>query len=342
MMLMDAHVGLITLYTTMQLGHSGGMIELDLNQIGRFADLLPKLPSVKPFDFCGEAAGTLFPKQGHPGALSAFFFTTAHQFGFWSLDGTRYNRPMIAQAGGVDRKGSDFLFFCTQRALNADPDFFRPEKLVELSGTDVDKLFHDDNGRNPLPMWAEHKNIIYEYADWFVEQKTSPEQLLVRANKARKPLKWFLDQLREIPGYREDPLQKKSMLLAVILENRPEHFLKVIDPKHAVPIIDYHLQRSALRTGLVKITDDNLRRKLVSRTQISKELEGEVRKATYQAIEKLVEVSGLSVAAIDYFFFTNRTRCPEMSEPKCEQCPVKAICNRDTTLFQPVFRTTFY
>lgn len=318
------------------------MIEINRNQIARFADFLPTLPSIQPFDFCGPAAGVLFPKEHQPGALSAFFFNAAHQFGFWSLDGTRYGRPMIAQAGGVDRKGSDFLFYCTQRALNADPEFFRPEKLAAMSPRDIDRMFYDDLGRNPLPMWPEHKNMVYEYADWMLDNKNSPEQVLSKANKARKPLKWFLETLREIPGYREDPLQKKAMLLAVILENRPEKFLKVSDPESAVPIIDYHLQRSALRTGLVTVTDDNLRRKLIARTLLSKELEGEVRKATYEAIARLVAVSGLSVAAIDYFFFTNRTRCPEMSEPKCEQCPVKAICARETSLFQPVFRTTFY
>ncbi|MCB1070509.1 MAG: hypothetical protein H7A43_00715 [Verrucomicrobia bacterium] len=318
------------------------MIQIDENQIDRFAELLPTLPSLKPFDFCGADEGVLFPPKAHPGALNAFFFNAAHQFGFWFLQDNHYTRPMITQAGGVYRKGSDFLFYCTQRALKSDPDFFRPERLAALRPREIDRLFHDDHRRNPLPMWPEHKRILYEYADWFVEQATTPDLLVAKANHTRKPLKFFLDALREIPGYREDPLQKKSMLLAVILENRPERFLRVSDPESAVPIIDYHLQRSALRTGLVTLTDEKLRSRLVARACVDKETENAIRRATYQAMEKLVAKSGLSVAAIDYFFFTNRTRCPEMTEPACASCPVNAICKQDTPLFQPVFRTTHY
>jgi len=318
------------------------MITVNQSQVDAFAAFLPTLLAVKPFDFCGEAEGVLFPRKNSPGTIDAFFFNAAHQFGFWFLDGNKYSGPMISQVGGIDRKGSDYLFYCTQRALNRDPDFFKPEKLVEMNAADCDAIFHNDAGRNPLPMWAEHRNFIYEYADWFAENKTTPEQIVFKANKARKPLKYFLEQLRAIPGYREDPLQKKSMLLAVILENRPEHFLKVTDPETAVPIIDYHLQRSALRTGLISLGDDNLNKRLQSRVQVSKETEGEIRKAVYQAIEELVKKSGLSVAAVDYFFFTNRTRCPEMSEPKCAECPVRSICKKETGLFQPVFRTTYY
>ena len=67
-----------------------------------------------------------------------------------------------------------------------------------------------------------------------------------------------------------------------------------------------------------------------------------VREATFQAIKNLVKRSGLSVAVIDYFFFTNRTRCPEMTEPDCPSCALDSVCAHRKELFQPVLRTTFY
>ena len=137
-------------------------------------------------------------------------------------------------------------------------------------------------------------------------------------------------------------MQKKAMLLAIALENRPEKFLPVRDPESAVPIIDYHLQRSALRTGLVRVGDEELQQKLLRRELLREEEEGAVREATYEAIGKLMDRSGLSAAAVDWFFFQNRTRCPEMTEPDCPACPVEAICARETKLFQPVWRTTAY
>jgi hypothetical protein len=206
----------------------------------------------------------------------------------------------------------------------------------------VAALFRDDAGANPLPMWPEHLALIRGYAAWFAARNVAPAGVLQRAQAAPKPLFALLGSLAEIPGYAEDPLQKKAMLLAIVLENRPERFLRVTDPESAVPIIDYHLQRSALRTGLVRVEDPVLRRKLVARELLSWTEEELIRAATYDAVGRLMARTGLSAAAVDWFFFQNRTRCPETSEPDCPACPVQAICARETKLFQPVFRTTAY
>jgi hypothetical protein len=211
-----------------------------------------------------------------------------------------------------------------------------------MSDGELDALFHSDKGTNPLPMWADHLDLTRGYADWFVRRGLTPADVVRNATAQAKPLGALLAACREIPGYAEDPMEKKAMLLAIVLENRPEKFLPVPDPESAVPIIDYHLQRSALRTGLVRVDDADLRRKLVNRELLREEEEGAVREATYEAIRRLMDRSGLSAAAVDWFFFQNRTRCPEMTEPDCPACPVQAICARETALFQPVWRTTAY
>lgn len=315
---------------------------IDRDQIRRFAAYMRDLESVRPFDFCGQAAGVLFPEVDQPGALEAFFFNASHQFGFWYLEHDRYARPMIAPAGGVRRKGSDFVAFCIQRSLNHDESFFLPEHLAGLSDEACSAIFHDDDGSNPLPMWPEHLAIIRGYARWFLDNHTSPAEVLEGSNRNKKPLNALLAQLSVIPGYCEDPLLKKAMLLATILENRPEKFLRVSDPQSATPIVDYHIQRSALRTGLIRITDSALSAKIVARMRLEEREEQVIRQATYDAMLELIRESGLSAAAIDYFFFTSRTRCPEMTEPECEVCPVQSICARQTALFQPVIRTTCY
>lgn len=323
-----------------QPSESKGLVTPNADQIKAFAEWMPTLGQVQPFSFHGIPE--LFPAVGQSGTLESFFLNAAHQFGFWTSQDGRYDQPMIATVDGVARKGSDYLFYCFQRALNADPEVFLPHRLAEMSVSELDRLFHDDTGRNPLPMWDEHAELIRAYASWFVERNQTPADLLALANASERPLQTFLELVGQVPGYAEDPLRKKLMLLAVILENRPEKFLHVSDPESAVPIIDYHLQRSALRTGLVDVQDAALRDKLIAREEVSADAEEAVRTATYAAIADLVEQSGLSVAAVDYFFFTNRTRCPEMTEPKCAECPVQTICKQRKELFQPVFRTTAY
>ena len=317
-------------------------LSIDDCQIDAFAAHLKQAAGVQPFDFCARSAGFIYPERDRPGALETFFFACAHQFGFWTLAGNRWDKPMIAKLDGRDLKGSDFLFRACTRACQRDPCAFAPAALAAMSNGQLADLFLADDGTNPLPMWPEHLALIRGYAQEFVARNQEPADVLRRAAAAPKPLYALLTALAEIPGYAEDPLQKKAMLLAIVLENRPERFLKVSDPESAVPIIDYHLQRSALRTGLVRVEDPALRKKLAARVLLSQAEEEWIRAATYEAIEKLIARSGLSAAAVDWFFFQNRTRCPETTEPDCPACPVQPFCARETRLFQPVFRTTAY
>lgn len=67
-----------------------------------------------------------------------------------------------------------------------------------------------------------------------------------------------------------------------------------------------------------------------------------VRSATYAAIAQLVALSGKSMAAVDWFFFNARTRCPEMSVPECSACQLDSVCGHHKEMFQPVLRTAFY
>ena len=295
-----------------------------------------------PFDFCSLSEGFVYPERGRPGVLEVFFFSCRHQFGFWTLRGDRWEAPMIAPLDGRKLKGSDFLFRAVTRAWQRDAEVFQPRRLAASSDAELDRMFWSDEGRNPLPMWPEHLALIRGYAAWFLERRLSPADVLAEAASQEKPLRALLETCREIPGYAEDPMQKKAMLLAIVLENRPEKFLPVRDPESAVPIIDYHLQRSALRTGLVRVKDEGLEKKLLHRELLLADEEVVVREATYQTIARLMERSGLSAAAVDWFFFQNRTRCPETTEPDCPACPVQKICARETKLFQPVLRTTAY
>jgi hypothetical protein len=144
-----------------------------------------------------------------------------------------------------------------------------------------------------------------------------------------------------VGGYKEDPLRKKSALLALILRERPERFLPAQDDD-VPPIIDYHVQRSLLRLGIVEVSDAALRARLVARQAITAAEEAAVRRAAFRAMRELRGQSGRSMAACDYFLFQMRHRCPEMQEPECTVCPADPACAHRKELFQPVLRTTFY
>jgi len=135
----------------------------------------------------------------------------------------------------------------------------------------------------------------------------------------------------------------EANLLALILIERPEHFLCISEDEEIQPITDYHSMRFSLRTGLVDITDIFLRQKIANRELVTIEEEWAIRHACYVAVQRLIDVSGLSGGAVDNVTFSyTRKHCPEMTESVCEMCAMDPACAHRKELFQPVIRTTFY
>ena len=131
-----------------------------------------------------------------------------------------------------------------------------------------------------------------------------------KALASAQPLQTFLVTLDQIGGYKEDPLRKKSSLLAMILNQRPENFLPLRNDEQVAPVIDYHALRSCLRIGLIDVIDEELRNKLTNRQIVSPAEEWAVRYAAYRAIEQVAALSGKSTGAVDWFFFRRAQTLP--------------------------------
>ena len=307
-------------------------------QVARIASLIASLPDVIAFDFTGET----FPPIHHPAARDCFFAATLQQFGFWSDDGTRYAEPYIAPLNGHAHKGSDYLFGVYMRLLQNDAQALTPARHAALTQREFENWYRDDDGNAQMPALDLHFELARAYGRDMQALGWTTRAILERANASDKPLQTFLQMLDQVGGYKEDPLRKKATLLAIILQQRPEKFLRVNPNEIVAPIIDYHLMRSCLRTGLIRVDDNALYAKLARREIISPDEEWAVRSAAYDAIVQVQKLSGKSMGAVDWFFFNARRRCPEMTEPDCARCEVDAVCAHEKNLFQPVLRTTFY
>jgi hypothetical protein len=240
-------------------------------------------------------------------------------------------------------KGSAYLFRAFRRPLESDPDFYTPQRQAVLTRTDMVKLFKADDGSDPMPALDLHLEMAQRYgADMLALGKT-PQQILASAQRSSMPLHALLEELDKISGYKEDPLRKKSNLLALVLNQRPEHFLRFGDGEAVPPVIDYHTMRGCLRMGLIDLLDEGLKEKIAARKIVTADEEWAIRYACYLAVEEVVRVSGKSLGAVDWFFFAySRQHCPEMTLPVCAECAVNPVCAHRLELFQPVLRTTFY
>jgi hypothetical protein len=200
----------------------------------------------------------------------------------------------------------------------------------------------DDSGRDPFPDPALCIGLAQAYGRTMAALGCTAGDLVATAASTPWPMRSLLTLLDHVGGYREDPLRKKSALLGVILRQRPERFLPAAPHDDAPPIVDYHVQRSCLRTGMVAIDDDRLRDRVVDRRVLDPDEEWAVRRATFDAVTALRERSGREMGTVDWFLFQMRHRCPEATVPDCGSCPADPACAHRIELFQPVLRTTAY
>jgi hypothetical protein len=314
-------------------------VRVNDERVPQVAEKISTLSEVSPFPFVGPQ----YPSVGHPKALDYFFAATLQQFSFWSERNDRYYRPLIAKIGGVELKGSDYLWSALNRRLEQDPDFCSPERQANLGREELLAVFRADDGDDPMPALDLHLEQARHYGRDMLALGLTPQAVVQKALASAQPLRTFLVTLDQIGGYKQDPLRKKSQLLALILNCRPEAFLPLRNDEQVAPVMDYHLMRSCLRVGLIDVLDEELKSKLINRQIVSAAEEWAVRYAAYRTMEQVVALSGKSAGAVDVFFFTNaRKRCPEMTEPECGFCPLDPVCAHRKGFFQPVLRTCFY
>ena len=310
---------------------------VDLERVQTVGSSLQVAAKRSALTFCASP----FTELDDPLALEVLTIATAHQYGFWTGTDQGYGGPMWATIDGVRRKGSDFIWHAFTKAATADPTVVDADRLA-AEPLLFDEMCVDDDGVCPIPDAGSHRVVQQAYGAT-IGRLGGIRSVIDRANASEDPLATLLDTLSAIPGYGEDPLAKKANLLALILANRPEHFLHLDDPGSIAPIADYHNIRTLLRTGCVRVADPGLRQILEDRSWTDAVGEASVRSASYEAINALCDASELNVGEVDGFLFTlGRSLCLETEDPNCGECPIEESCALHTELFQPIFRTTAY
>ena len=336
-------------------------IMIDEARLKAVAELLKKKPpSTEPLNFYSMKTSDgkeivlsdMYPAIGHPRTLDYFFLGVLQDYGFWLDHHDGYKSPFYATltTHGKPHKGSDALWKCLKKAFDRDPDAFTPERLAEMKIEDFSELFASELGPVAFPRMEERFKLARKYAQFLLYWHTSPEIIVEDAECVRINLKdasalyFFLEHMKAIPGFGQDPLMKKAQLLAMALANRPEKFLD-ISPRDTnwKPMLDYHLMRVALRLGIV-VVDGGAEFWLWKRKWVKPEIEAEIREMCFTAIRRIRELSGVTNDKIDIVFWMARKYCPEMTEPECGKCHFEPVCGKHTELFQPVGlpRTNYY
>lgn len=339
---MVSHVGPTALWANDAPPHPpvDSRADVDTEAVERLASRVASLEGLDGFAF----TGSLFPDVGDADAVAWFTAATLQQFGFWhtTADGTQYSHPMIATIDGHQRKGSDYLWAHYLRWSQRDAGLLSPAGQASITTTVWTTAAADDEGNDPYPHSGQCVALANAYGNTLLALGASAADLVAAAADTSRPMRSLLRLLDHVGGYREDPLRKKAALLGVILRQRPEQWITDVDGDDAPPIIDYHVQRTCLRTGMVRVDNEQLAQRLADRRSLDAADEEAVRRAAFAAVALLAERSARPMGTVDWFLFQMRHRCPEMNAPNCTECPALGACEQRVDLFQPVRRTTFY
>ncbi|ADG90508.1 hypothetical protein [Thermosphaera aggregans] len=240
-------------------------------------------------------------------------------------------------------KGADLLYRLGKKKFDENPDFFTPEHLSKINKEDVEKWLSAGNAR---PVDIELRTyLLRDLGVKLIKLYDGKISSLLEATSSRlhgdgiNP--GLADLLRVFRAY-EDPVEKKSMLLAKIL-----YFRELFNPldKPYIPV-DNHLTRIALRTGMVVISG-RLWNNIVNMREVTASDDILIRLTVREAYGLLSEKSGLSVWELDdHFWIHGRTICTRSEQPLCEKCMFKGFCrarkNNAFMVYEHIYYNTWY
>ncbi|MBS7644153.1 hypothetical protein KEJ26_06240 [Candidatus Bathyarchaeota archaeon] len=245
-------------------------------------------------------------------------------------------RGLEGSLDGVHRRGSDYLYYALKRQWDRNPDLFSPSSIAHLSIQEFRSWFSPDgNPKNCLIKRAEERarllrdcgaKLLQYYGGRVTAIFDKSAGYLLRSNG-----KGLIDLLKIFEAY-SDPLRKKIMVLLFLLY--VEGLFQVKDPESLALGIDYHLQRIALRSGIISLKSPELAQKLKLRRFVTKTEESEIRLACLKAYNLIANISGIYPLDLDAVFWQIGRNCCHYDHPPI--CGGRPCVIRDCTLLRDI------
>jgi hypothetical protein len=323
-------------------GHySGELAAVDDEAVARMAASLraredfskPTRPAAWDEELFWNASGT-------PEERSQFFaIGNAINFRFWERkdDGT-----LLRSSGIIDGQrhdGAMYMWRALRRSLDNGLPILNAGFLAALSEAEFDDMFADDDGHNPLDVGADER--IANLRDLGeVLQAQWGGQFFNVVGAAHGSLTEFARLSSTMRAF-DDPIFKLASLNSIMLSGSGVSAFR----DQALPAIDYHLVRHALRQGMVKPSTE-IAAKLIA-GELLTESEGQaLRDASLDAYLRLSERTGLSGEVLDNKYWFNRRNCgdpPVCTNPEtAAQCPFLDACPRHVEFGLPLELTRYY
>jgi len=297
--------------------------------------------------------------ESQENALRLFFYYMAINYD---------TRGISGYVNGRYYRGSEYLYHVMRRQIEANPQAFNADAMVSLTLESFKNWFGGPEFcevRRPeerITLLRNAAEVLLRRYEGNVSNLLEESQGFIEGERGLKR------RLSEIKAF-DDPLAKKTMVLLLFLHY--EGLFRIRDPENVTVGIDYHLQRIALRSGIVEVVDDRLERKLKLRRFVSNEAHHKIRKVCLGAYMLIGQRLKWCMIDVDQLFWQIGRNCclythpPFCGERVCEnkfctlvensnyqcggggKCPLDGACkasldNRYVRFFEPKVITYYY
>jgi hypothetical protein len=336
-------------------------LAVDDAQVARLADSLSR------FDFTFDRfdEGLLYPPvTDDPGRVANYFFFVV------AIDHRtqRESQKYSGLVDGVSLHGSELLWALAQRRYDSDPSFFTGESMAKVTAAEIADTFRVQSpytvdiggpGERAALLRDAGGTLARDFRGSSLDLVNRSNGFLVNFDETG-----LLQLLKRFEAY-SDPVSKKSFLLVKFLERRG--FLEIKDPVNVHVPVDNVLQRVALRTGIVRIVDSRLERRIRACEPITSREDIAIRRAVSSAFDVLSAALRMNPTKVDDIFWEfGRIHCtvqnpycnatPADAAPRVNRlisggptntCPFGQTCHgfrnpEVWALKEPVYETTFY
>ncbi len=284
------------------------MIVVDEFQCARVADRLDAV-QVNPDEFLVRAETSEEKRR----EANLWFFLVAICQSTRTLQGT---------LEGQWYRGWDYMAHAARRALRSDPETFTAARLVNISDEELRSLFSDDGVaehstfdriEERMAQWHDASQVLLDHYEGDVMVLYEAAGRRLRDTSPQHP--GILARLSETAAY-SDPVEKKSFLFTMFAQRCGAWEIR--DLENLKVAIDYHIMRIALRSGMVRVQDAALERRLKARQPVTAEEDNLVREAVRQACDVTVRRSRHSIFDVDnILWMMGRNCCFYDHEPFC-------------------------
>lgn len=241
---------------------------------------------------------------------------------------SRPNRPYEGYVDGMLFHGADLLYRLGVKKLEEDPAFFDAESLAKITAKDVIDWLSVRGEKIASPPDPDVRAMLLrDLGLKILRLYDGDPYLIITTSKGflKSQGSGFIEILRVFLAY-NDPVEKKSYLLAKFLERRG--VLAILDNHNKEVPVDNHLVRIALRLGLIDV-DQKLLEKIAFKIEFSESEDVAIRFVTRLAYKRLSARAGIDPFILDDYLWSFGRKICSRDNPKCRtknECPLANIC----------------